>query len=333
MNTTTSNTPESIRTSQWRETYHVHPVADIFPMLDDTELDELAEDIRQNGLRQSIVLWRDEAGREFLLDGRNRLEAMERAGIPLDDRHVVVTTECSDPATFVISLNIRRRHLTAADRARLVIEAIAAGHTTVDAETVKHLAVSRGGRGNTSPATRVAELAQVSKPTALEQLAVKADPELDAQVQARDLTPQEAAHIIRQRKKTPPRRMTSEEKQARRDERCDQKLAAERSARNEEKRRIVAVGTRISFVIELAIDTKELDTDFDIAPPSNGSSDQFAEMVRDELELLATGVAVVSVNRADATTMTTAGRRSMTAVVADTTENAHQNVESLSCPM
>lgn len=41
----------------WRDFVAVHPVADLFPMLDDTSLDELAADIGVNGLRLPLVQW------------------------------------------------------------------------------------------------------------------------------------------------------------------------------------------------------------------------------------------------------------------------------------
>jgi hypothetical protein len=37
--------------SQWRSTYKVHPAADVFPMMDDTELQKLSDDINANGLK------------------------------------------------------------------------------------------------------------------------------------------------------------------------------------------------------------------------------------------------------------------------------------------
>ena len=51
-------------------------------MLSEAELDALANDIQEHGLRQSIVLWRDGTpdNRVFVLDGRNRLEALTRLG-------------------------------------------------------------------------------------------------------------------------------------------------------------------------------------------------------------------------------------------------------------
>jgi hypothetical protein len=62
--------------SKWREKFKVHPAADVFPEMSDEELKELGEDIGANGLRHSIVFHLG-----LLIDGRNRLEAMERAGL------------------------------------------------------------------------------------------------------------------------------------------------------------------------------------------------------------------------------------------------------------
>ena len=51
----------------------VHPAAELFPMMSDPELEELAADIAKNELQQPIVYVRDE-----LLDGRNRIAAIAR---------------------------------------------------------------------------------------------------------------------------------------------------------------------------------------------------------------------------------------------------------------
>jgi hypothetical protein len=69
----------------WRDVYRVHPAADVFPMLSEPELRELGEDIKANGLVTPIVFWRPgETDNEetVLLDGRNRLDAMELVGLP-----------------------------------------------------------------------------------------------------------------------------------------------------------------------------------------------------------------------------------------------------------
>lgn len=87
----------------------VHPVADLFPMLADDELAELAADIKQRGLLQPIVL--DAEGR--VLDGRNRLAACELAGI----EPTFVTYEGDDADGEAWAYNMRRRDLTKAKRA------------------------------------------------------------------------------------------------------------------------------------------------------------------------------------------------------------------------
>lgn len=86
-----------------------HPYADKYPMLPQGELEELAESIRANGLRQPIVL--DREGR--ILDGRNRYAACQLAGIPAE----TVTYEGDDLAEYVIDCNTSRRHMSTGARA------------------------------------------------------------------------------------------------------------------------------------------------------------------------------------------------------------------------
>lgn len=46
----------------WRDIYPVHPAADVFPMMTEEELRDLGKDIKKNGLRQPVVLWREVMG-------------------------------------------------------------------------------------------------------------------------------------------------------------------------------------------------------------------------------------------------------------------------------
>jgi ParB-like chromosome segregation protein Spo0J len=78
----------------WRDHLRVHPAADLFPLLAETDpkaLQVLAEDIRKNGLRAPIILASialcNNAGmatgkynKPMLLDGRNRLDALSLLG-------------------------------------------------------------------------------------------------------------------------------------------------------------------------------------------------------------------------------------------------------------
>jgi hypothetical protein len=123
-------------TSKWQQRFKVHPAAGLFPIMSDEELAKLGEDIKANGLQVPLQFWRD-----VLIDGRNRLEAMERAGVPLPEPCGVPIKEDADPVAHIISANIRRRHLTKQQQAELIVAAHAA------AKPRHHGEVSKGGRG------------------------------------------------------------------------------------------------------------------------------------------------------------------------------------------
>jgi hypothetical protein len=65
----------------WRAHLPVHPAADRFPLLSESELKELAEDIRKNGLQCPIVIRHQENDSDQLIDGRNRLDALALLGL------------------------------------------------------------------------------------------------------------------------------------------------------------------------------------------------------------------------------------------------------------
>jgi ParB-like nuclease domain len=139
-------------TSTWRDTYKVHPAADVFPMMSEEDLDKLGDDIKANGLRNPIIL--DSHG--SLLDGRNRLEAMERAAIDLKSRNRV--TILGDPVAEIVAQNIRRRHLTKEQQADLIVAAHKAAAEAADKprQLGEVSAKSRRAKVNTTKAAAVA---------------------------------------------------------------------------------------------------------------------------------------------------------------------------------
>jgi len=99
-------------TSKWRDKYKVHPAADVFPMMSDEEIDGL---VKANGLREQVVFTVDEE----LLEGRNRMEACERNGI--EEVASCHLPSGLDPVAYVISKNLKRRHMTKAQIADAIV--------------------------------------------------------------------------------------------------------------------------------------------------------------------------------------------------------------------
>ena len=97
-----------------------HPSAEIFPLMATAEFDALVADIKQNGQLEPIVTYNN-----MILDGRHRYKACLLIGRKPN------TTEWSgigSPEAFVISMNMRRRHLTASQRAIIAAKLPTFGH-------------------------------------------------------------------------------------------------------------------------------------------------------------------------------------------------------------
>lgn len=109
-----------------------HPAAEIFPLLTGDERADLVADIRARGLLKPITLHPD--GR--ILDGRNRYEACLEVGVPV--RFETWDGEPGDEVAWVLSMNLRRRHLSESQRAL-----VAARRRVVEAEIA---ATRRGAR-------------------------------------------------------------------------------------------------------------------------------------------------------------------------------------------
>jgi hypothetical protein len=152
----------------WRDTLSIHPAAELLPPMSDNEVRVLGRDIKAHGgLTSPIVLWRAHPkGQAQLLDGRNRLDAIEAMTgrvvkivrepiisggfsdwlIIKAGEHkwgnVIELNEATDPSAYVISANIHRRHLTAEQKRKVIANLILAHPDKSDRQIAEMIRVS-----------------------------------------------------------------------------------------------------------------------------------------------------------------------------------------------
>lgn len=93
------------------EEYEFHELAEMFPLMGELELYELAKDIARNGLLEPIVLLDGK-----ILDGRNRYKACNMVNCLVKK---VGFDICLNPFDFIVAKNLHRRHLNSAQKAQL----------------------------------------------------------------------------------------------------------------------------------------------------------------------------------------------------------------------
>ena len=125
----------------------LHPLCTLFPRITGDEYTALVEDIRANGLRESIVLHDG-----MVIDGGNRYRACLDAGV---EPHFVGMPN-NDVVAFVLSANLHRRHLTAGQHAAIVAS------ITNWSQARKQGAISQQDEPATLPLSTVAERAKAS---------------------------------------------------------------------------------------------------------------------------------------------------------------------------
>ena len=140
----------------WRDVLPVHPAAELFPPLSAAELKVLADDIKARGLLARPVVWFD-GECEYLIDGRNRFDALALAGLLTLEYHGQFSYRFpdgslrqilfqradrdDDPYDLVLSLNIYRRHLTAEQRRELIAKVLKAKPETSNRQIAKQVKV------------------------------------------------------------------------------------------------------------------------------------------------------------------------------------------------
>ena len=90
--------------------YELHPLCTLFPRIIDDEFLALTADIKTHGLREPIILHEG-----MILDGGNRYRACIKAGIEPN----FLTFGGGNLVEYVLSSNLHRRHLSAAQRSAI----------------------------------------------------------------------------------------------------------------------------------------------------------------------------------------------------------------------
>jgi hypothetical protein len=100
-------TAQAAPISSWRDVLPVHPAAELFPMMSQDELLELGKDIAENELHTNIVLFEVDKSQVkvnacpvALLDGRNRLDALEVNGHRIDFKKWIAQGKNKDIRLF-----------------------------------------------------------------------------------------------------------------------------------------------------------------------------------------------------------------------------------------
>ena len=92
-----------------------HEIANIFPLIHGKEFADLKKDISDNGVYEPGVMYESQ-----ILDGRNRFRACQEVGVQPE----FVEYTGDDAVSYVVSLNLLRRHLTSDQRAASAVESL-----------------------------------------------------------------------------------------------------------------------------------------------------------------------------------------------------------------
>ena len=94
-----------------------HPLAALFPELPSAELNHLAQDIKERGQLEPIILYKG-----MILDGRNRYKACQLVGVKPRIEEFNAKTAKRSPEEYVLSRNLRRRHLSVGQKAAIALD-------------------------------------------------------------------------------------------------------------------------------------------------------------------------------------------------------------------
>ncbi len=95
--------------------YEFHQIANIFPLIEGQAFEDLKADVFKHGVREPVWLYEGQ-----ILDGRNRYRAATAMGVPFETK--TWDGDEDGALSLVLSLNLKRRQLTASQLAFVALE-------------------------------------------------------------------------------------------------------------------------------------------------------------------------------------------------------------------
>lgn len=139
--------------------YPEHEAAALFPLLEGADLQELAADIAERGLLEPITLLGG-----AVLDGRNRLRACALAKV---EPRFTDWAGTGSPLAWVISKNVKRRHLTPSQRATVAVESLPMFEREAKERQRAHAGTAPGkAAGSNTPSTIGGSVSEKGEATA-----------------------------------------------------------------------------------------------------------------------------------------------------------------------
>ena len=136
------------RDDQGNEILERHPLSAIWGDMPDAGYAELVDSIRSDGILDYVIKTLDDQ----VLDGWHRYRAAHDAGV---EHQMLITPYLGqDPVSFVIRKNAHRRHLTAGQRAQMIVGCREWAKSGVDTDRLT------GGADSAPPPATVEEMAE-----------------------------------------------------------------------------------------------------------------------------------------------------------------------------
>ncbi len=164
-----------------------HPISAVFPAMTEEEFTDLVKDMKAHRQRLPITVYDDQ-----VLDGWHRYRACVELGITPQLEEFTGT----DPVAYVLSLNLKRRHLTQSQRAMIAAELRNVGHGRPAKKKVQPCTFS---------ATQAAKALQVSRRQVMHATAIRrrGTSHLVAAVKRGDVSIRKAAQQVRAAQQPP----------------------------------------------------------------------------------------------------------------------------------